>query len=228
MKAWYFAAANRRLRHGDNRLVRESATHTVEGDLELCGHGLHASERITDALGYAPGPLICRVELGGAILRGGDKVCASSRTYLRVLPRAKSEAVLREFARKAALRVVHLWNAPPVVVKWLKTGNPSLRAQAYIAARANAYADGAYDAYVNAAANAYANDAAVNAAARAYSRAYAVANAAYAANTAANAAANAAASAAAYVYVQTLRQVERSWQERTLTRLVNKALRETR
>ena len=138
MKAWYFAAANRRLRHGDNRLVRESATHTVEGDLELCGHGLHASERITDALGYAPGPLVCRVELGGAILRGGDKVCASSRTYLRVLPRAKSEAVLREFARKAALRVVHLWNAPPVVVKWLKTGNPSLRAQAYIAARANA------------------------------------------------------------------------------------------
>mgnify|MGYP006921789630 CR=1 FL=1 len=36
------------------------------------------------------------------------------------------------------------------------------------------------------------------------------------------------ASAAAYVYVKTLRQVERSWQERTLTRLVNKALRETR
>ena len=44
--------------------------------------------------------------------------------------------VLRSFTRKCALDVVHLWEAPPVVKRYLRTGDPKLR----VAARATAKA----------------------------------------------------------------------------------------
>src|SRR3990167_4616806 len=48
--------------------------------------------------------------------------------------------VLQSFARKCALDVVHLWEAPPVVRRYLRTGDPKLRAAARDAARAAARA----------------------------------------------------------------------------------------
>jgi hypothetical protein len=67
-----------------------------EGPLILCASGLHASKNILDALQYAPGSIICRVEVGGEIIHGYDKLVCSERT---ILWRASGEQVLRKFAR---------------------------------------------------------------------------------------------------------------------------------
>jgi len=102
-----------------------------DGPLVLCSSGLHASRLLYDALEYAPGPYICRVRLGGTIIRDKDKVVATSRT---VLWGYDATAVLRRFARAQALSVAHMWDAPPVVLQWLRTGDESLRVRARAAA----------------------------------------------------------------------------------------------
>lgn len=67
----------------------------VEPPLKMCVHGLHASERIIDALGYAPGPVVCMVELSGEIIRDKDKICAQKR---KVIWMYDASSVLHEFA----------------------------------------------------------------------------------------------------------------------------------
>ena len=44
------------------------------------------------------------------------------------------EKEIRRFACQCALDVIHLWNAPPIVKRYLKTGNEKLRAAAWAAA----------------------------------------------------------------------------------------------
>ena len=58
---------------------------SLDGELKLCSHGLHASVRLIDALKYAESSLLCRVELCGEILRGEDKCVASERTVIAML-----------------------------------------------------------------------------------------------------------------------------------------------
>jgi len=156
MKAWYFSQANKQLRYDDNRIIRPGITHTVKCKPILCEAGLHGSKKILDALSYAPGPYVWRVELSGDIVVGDDKVAATERKYLWGFDATDT---LRVFARRCALDVLHLWDAPPVVVEFLKTGDEKLRA----AARAAAW-DAASDA-------AWAARAAAWAAARAAARA---------------------------------------------------------
>ena len=123
MQAWYFAAEDRKLRHDDGRLVEKGVTHEVDCKPVLCEKGLHASKRILDALSYAPGPILCRVELGGVIVYGNDKSVATKRTYIEIID---ATDLLREFARKCALKVIHLWDAPRVVRDFLETGDEAL------------------------------------------------------------------------------------------------------
>jgi hypothetical protein len=85
------------------------------------------------------GPILYRVKLSGTIVRGDDKAAATKRTYLAEID---AEPILREFARKCALSVTHLWDAPRVVRQYLETGDESLRA----AARDAAAWDAAWDA----------------------------------------------------------------------------------
>ncbi len=142
MKAYYFSTQERKLQYGDNRPIKVGATHTVEGNLELCKFGLHASKHPFDALQYAPGPILWQVELGGEIIEGDDKCVASSRTYLKEIDTTEP---LREFARWCALQVIHLWECPDVVKQYLETGDESLRDAAWDAAR-GAARDAARDA----------------------------------------------------------------------------------
>ena len=135
MKAWHFVGNT--LRDG-SPVPADGETVTYEGDIVLCESGLHASKRIVDALQYAPGSTICRVEVTGAQSQGHtDKIAGAART---ILWRVDGERVLRRFARLCALDVFHLWSAPPIVVEYLKTGNADIRAAARAAAEAAARA----------------------------------------------------------------------------------------
>lgn len=100
VKAWYFAPVSRSLRYGDDREIVVGETHSVSGPLRLCERGLHASERIIDALWYAPGPIAYRVELSGDMLFGDDKIVARYRRYIWG---ADATDVLVLFARRQAL-----------------------------------------------------------------------------------------------------------------------------
>ena len=128
MKAWHFV--NETLR--DGRPIPPDGEWLVhDGELIMCGSGLHASVRILDALIYAPGNTICRVEVDGEILHDDDKLVAEKR---KILWRIEGEQVLTAFARWCALQVVHLWDAPDVVIKYLTTGNENTRSAAWAAA----------------------------------------------------------------------------------------------
>jgi hypothetical protein len=151
--AWHFVGDT--LRDG-RPIPADGVTLKHKGKLELCASGLHASERIIDALKYAPGPILCRVQMGGTTKKESDKLVARQRT---ILWRVNSTDVLRKFARQCALDVAHLWNMPPVVRQYLETGDERLRAAASSAAWAAAK-DVAWDVTKNAARNA-ARDAAL-------------------------------------------------------------------
>ncbi len=119
--AWHFVG--RKLRNGqpvpeDGEVLRH------DGELVMCNEGLHASVRAVDALSYAPGAIACRVKCGGVIVHDDDKLVCSERT---ILWRVDAEEMLRDFARQCALDVVGLWETPEVVVRYLKTGDESLR-----------------------------------------------------------------------------------------------------
>ena len=133
--AWHFVGDA--LRDG-RPIPADGVTLKHKGKLELCASGLHASERLIDALQYAPGPILCRVQMGGAIKKESDKLVARQRT---ILWRVNSTDVLRKFARQCALDVAHLWNMPSVVRQYLETGDESLMAAASAAVR-----DAAWDA----------------------------------------------------------------------------------
>jgi hypothetical protein len=115
---------------------------THEGDLVPCESGLHASEHPRDALTYAPGIRLHKVELSGDILEHGepvDKVCARKR---KIVASINAEDVLRRFARRCALDAVESYwkDAPKIVVRYLKTGDESIRAAARNAAEHAAWA----------------------------------------------------------------------------------------
>jgi len=126
---WHFAGSA--LRDG-RPLPKDGEWLIHEGDVVICETGLHASRRVIDALQYAPGSTICRVTCRGIVTEQGDKlVCRGRRIDWRI---EDGDEVLRSFARKAALSVIHLWNAPDVVRRYLETGDETLRGAARDAA----------------------------------------------------------------------------------------------
>lgn len=144
--AWHFAPGNGRLAYSNEPIPADGETLKVDPNrIRPCRYGLHASTRPIDALEYVQtgGIIACRVELGGRILDHGDpidKLCASERTILWRLSPEDTDAVLRRFARWAALQVIRLWDAPQVAREYLETGNEDLRDAAYDAARGDASA----------------------------------------------------------------------------------------
>ena len=138
MYAWHFLAADRKMSYGTRALVEQGKTYRVDGDIQICAHGLHASKRALDALQYAPGPIVCRVEMGGRILEDKNKLVAQERSVIWM---ADATGVLRDYARWCALSVWHLWDMPDVVRSYLENGSEEIRAAAWDAAR-----DAAWDA----------------------------------------------------------------------------------
>ena len=136
--AWHFVGAT--LRNGDP-VPPDGEWLEYGGKLEMCERGLHASRRLIDALQYSPGSTICRVRCDGEIVEGNDKLVCSRR---KIVWRLDGEVLLRDFARWCARSVLHLWDAPLVVVQYLESGDEPLRAAArdaaWAAARAAAWA----------------------------------------------------------------------------------------
>ncbi len=147
MKAWHFLREDKKMGYKDGRLVRVGHTFKCDPDsIELCKFGFHASINPMDAIYYAPGPVACRVELGGRIIKGGDKVVASERT---VIAMADVSNALHEMACWSAERALkRIKNPDPrsikaieVKRKWVK-GEASDKelGDAWAAARAAAWA----------------------------------------------------------------------------------------
>ena len=100
---WHWVRAERRLL--DGQPVEQGRTYRMDGKPVLCERGFHASERIIDALGYAPGNVLCRVQLGGVIVRDTDKLVATERTVLWM---ADVAPTLHEFACMVATDALDL------------------------------------------------------------------------------------------------------------------------
>lgn len=99
MLAWHFLSDDKRLGNGDGRLVEVGATLECKGDPILCDNGMHGSVRLIDALRYASGPIVCRVEIEGDVIEGDDKLCGRRRTVLWMLDATR---LLHEFACQSA------------------------------------------------------------------------------------------------------------------------------
>lgn len=86
-----------------------------------CVCGLHASLHPFDALRYAPGPMLHKVELHGdpLIHHKGDKVVGNRR---RIIATIDSTDILIRFLREQALRVADMWDAPRCVRDYLANG----------------------------------------------------------------------------------------------------------
>jgi hypothetical protein len=120
--AWHFVGNTLR----DGRPVpKDGEWLKHKGDIRMCAEELHASVHPMDALKYASGPILCRVECAGTIVHGDDKLVCSER---RIVARMDATDMLRYFARMQALSVVHLWDAPDVVLDYLMIGDESIRA----------------------------------------------------------------------------------------------------
>ncbi len=96
LNCWHFLPKDGCLQFEPHTKVRVGQTLRRDpAKLSMCNYGLHASVRAIDALNYAPGPVICRVRLGGTIIKDDDKCAASRRTVLWM---ADAERELRLFA----------------------------------------------------------------------------------------------------------------------------------
>ena len=121
IKGWHFCGGWK-LRDGQKLVIGK--TYHVEGELVMCQLGLHLSERIIDALKYAPGSVICRVEGWGDVQHGGNKVLCRYRTVISAID---GERILHLAACKwaaDALKVAKVtdercWNAIRTKRRWL-------------------------------------------------------------------------------------------------------------
>ena len=163
---WHFLQENRTLGYGDNRAVQAGKTYRYEGEQppRMCRRGMHASRRSLDALKYAPGPVVCRVDLLDAVAEDDDKTVAQGR---KIIWMADASRVLHEFAclcaedalRRMDIREGLCWAAIRIKRLWLvgKASDEELSA-AWSAARSATWDVAAWSAARNVARDAAAWD----------------------------------------------------------------------
>src|SRR5690606_14913027 len=135
VQAYHFVGASLR----DGRPVPPDGAWLVhDGPVKLRVSGLHASRRPWDALQFAPGATLCLVDLYEIVVEAGNTLVARRRRLVR---RVDLTADLRAFPLQCARDVLHLWDAPDVVRRYLESGDETLRAAAWAAAWADEGAD---------------------------------------------------------------------------------------
>ena len=125
--AWHFLPENKRLRYDDDRHIQIGKTYRVRNKepIQLCANGMHASVDILDAIKYAPGPILCKVEMGEDCILGDNKCVSSSR---KVISMMDATGLLHEFACKCAERALkkaevtdgRCWKVIKVKRQWRK------------------------------------------------------------------------------------------------------------
>lgn len=128
IRAWHFVGEL--LRDG-HPIPADGKWLVHDGIVCMCESGLHASRHPYDALRYAPGNTLCLVECDEIVSEDADKFVCRRR---RIVARADATVALQYFARMQALSVVHLWDAPNVVLDFLMTGAAAYAAKAAYAA----------------------------------------------------------------------------------------------
>jgi hypothetical protein len=200
---------------------------TYDGPMEMCHTGLHASVKALDALGYAPGPIACRVECSGDIETSNDKLICRRRRVLWMCYAARplklwacdcaERALLRE---RAAGREPdpRSWKGIEIQRAYLdgKATIEELKEAERASSAARSAASYAASSAAWAAASSAASDAAWDAArnAASYAASSAASDAAW--DAARNAASSAASSAAWAAASSTASDAERDWQESAL------------
>ena len=101
-RAYHFVGG--RLRDG-RPVPADGVWLTHEGPVFMCRSGLHFSRHPFDALRYAPGPVLCLVDVEGVVQEDGDKGVCRRR---RIVRRLDASRLLREFAADCAEDVWHL------------------------------------------------------------------------------------------------------------------------
>ena len=95
--AFHFSNKAGTLGYGDGRQIRVGETLSVDCKPELCKIGLHGSQSVVDALGYAGGARLWKVEIWENVDCGDDKLCGNNRRavvdYGEILP------IIVEFAK---------------------------------------------------------------------------------------------------------------------------------
>ena len=117
------------LRDGQPLVV--GSEYVFDGEPVMCECGYHASRHVFDAMANAPGSILSWVECKEITDECDDKLVCRRR---RVIATIDATKILRKFARMCALDVIHLWEAPDIVIRYLKTGDEALRDAARIAA----------------------------------------------------------------------------------------------
>lgn len=136
--AWFFSSETKRLQYGDDRKIVVGETHSVQGPIELCQNGLHASIQLIDALKYATYPMLYRVRLHGQMKDAIDKIAAQHRTYLWSVDAERMTPILWDFSREQALkhvdRIKTLYTDGDYkdLLKWLEKGDPDYQDFAYL------------------------------------------------------------------------------------------------
>ena len=122
IEAWHFCDGMI-LRDGQELKVGCTYTHT--GTVSMCTSGLHASRRIIDALGYAPGAVCCQVRIWDDVVEYTDKMVGRNRLVLSALDITPH---LNEFALGCATAALLLadvqdqrcWDAIKAKRAWLR------------------------------------------------------------------------------------------------------------
>lgn len=125
MLGWHFVGDKLR----DGRPVPPDGQLLVHvGKLRKYRAGLHACERVRDALSFAAGLTLCRVELSGQMKRHKDVVVATER---RILWRIDAERILTDFAKRCAWSIrSELPDQLPVVRDFFASNDPLKRHRA--------------------------------------------------------------------------------------------------
>jgi len=92
LQGWHFLQADKKLAYGDERLVkvgkrmemswRDSSGHIRRNPVrpELCAGGMHACQHLRNVIGYAAGPILCRVTVDTDLDISSGKFCGRFRT----------------------------------------------------------------------------------------------------------------------------------------------------
>lgn len=123
VRGWHFIRDDGRTQYG-SILVKAGQTYSIQGRTILCEQGFHGCELLIDALKYAPGAMLCRVELWGDLKRGSDKIVAQNRHVQWMLDVTRllhgfACDVAEELLRKHGVTDERSWNAIRVKREWM-------------------------------------------------------------------------------------------------------------